>query len=157
MELFIKRFIDLLDERIPVSMVHTLVEQPLGAIINDSYLRIHARVDLLDEDSPFVEMELYPFEFDKIEAQMAFNYPDGSIKVSEEAFVDKIQKSGGKGEKITLLGNDQGTHYEMFQGFEIQIPQKSEMDETIEELVGKIYYWLTIGGYEHQPVEEANE
>ena len=154
MELFMKRFIDLLDERIPVSMVHTLVEQPLGAIVNDSYLRIHARLDLLDEDSPFVEMELYPYEFDKIEVQMAFNYPGGSINVDENTLSSVIEQAGGKGEKVVLLGDYQGTYFEMYQGLDIQVPQKSEMDETIEEIVGKIYDWLLIGGY--QP-EEGDE
>ncbi len=155
MELFIKRFIDLLDERIPVSMVHTLVEQPLGAIVNDSYLRIHARLDLLDEDSPFVEMELYPYEFDKIEAQMAFNYPKGSIKVDENTLTTAIEQAGGKGEKVTLLGDHHGTYFEMYQGLDIQVPQKSEMDETIEEIVGKIYDWLLIGGYQPEEGDEG--
>lgn len=60
MELYIKRFIDVLDDKMPVTMVHTVVEQALGAVMIEHHIIIHARLDLTDQDSPYIEFELYP-------------------------------------------------------------------------------------------------
>ena len=148
MELFIKRFIDLLDEMIPVSMVHTLTEQPLGAVIHDYYIRIHARLSLADEESPFVEIELYPYENNRLEALFAYTYPSEGIAIGEEEFVQKIQKDHVKGEKVIPM-DEEGFAYEIFYEMDLNVPEnEAEMDKYIHQLVPQVKDWLTIGGYE---------
>jgi len=150
MELFIKRFIDLLDEMVPVTMVHTLVEQPLGAVLHDYYITIHARLDLVDENSPFVEIELYPYETNKIAALFAYTYPKKSIFLSEEALIEEWQKSANaKVEHVLPLDKEEDDYYEMFYEETYQIKENhAEMDEFIHQKVPEIKHWLAIGGYE---------
>lgn len=159
MELFIKRFIDLLDETSPVSMVHTLTEQPLGAVTNDYYIRIHSRIDLVDEVSPYVEIELYPYEYKKIECLFAYTYPKQGIRITEEQFIRKILDNNKvKAEKITPLKDENDYYYEVFYEEEINIPENSgETDKLIHEIIPKIKEFLTIGGFSTDEEVEEDE
>lgn len=149
MELFIKRFIDLLDEMAPVSMVHTMIEQPLGAVMNDSYTKIHARLDLIDENSPFVEIELYPYSNNQLEVLLAFTIPSSGMTISEDDFVKNISKRSEKLEKIISLLNEEDTYYEIFTSNQIEIPvNNAEIDKKINEITSMIKDNLTSGGYE---------
>jgi len=155
MELFIKRFIDLLDEEIPVSLVHTLTEQPLGAVMVDHYVRIHARLDLIDEESPFVEIELYPYSEQKLVALYAYTYPIQGLNIGESEFINKL-KSDNKinAEKIVPIDNEKDYFYEIFYEEELEIPENNAMiDGMINKLVPAIKEWMTIGGYEKQKEE----
>lgn len=150
MELFIKRFIDLLDEMVPVTMVHTLTEQPLGALIHDYYIRIHARLDLADEDSPFVEIELYPYSYNHIEAVYAYTYPNKGMTISESEFTEKIKaRVKVQAEKITPLDEEEPDYFELFYQENMDIPKDNrDIDQLIHEIVPKVKDWLSIGGYE---------
>lgn len=150
MELFIKRFIDLLDEVAPVSMVHTLIEQPLGSVSHDSYVKIHSRLDLVNEESPFVEIELYPYDDQHIEALFAYTYPSEGIRLGEEEFVNRLNVEYIQAEKVTPIDqDDETTYYEVFYEEDINIPlNNGGIDEVIHQLVPKIKEWLMIGGYE---------
>lgn len=151
MELFIKRFIDLLDEVVPVSMVHTLIEQPLGAVMHDSYIRIHARLDLIDEYSPYVEIEIYPHQYKYIEILYAYTFPNKSVLISEGLFLDKIKENENiTGEKVFPIFNDDDYFYELFYGEEIEIPNNNTgIDDIIREIVSNIKKNITISGYGH--------
>lgn len=155
MELFIKRFIDLLDEIVPVTMVHTLVEQPLGAVIHDYYIRLHTRLDLANEESPYLEIELYPLNDKSIKVLYAFSYPKSGIVNSETEFVNKITlDSEAQIEKIIPLRDVENYTYELFYDEQIDIPdQKDEIDPIINKLTTKIKDRLNIGGYEVEKEE----
>jgi len=149
MELFIKRFIDLLDEMVPVSMVHTLIEQPLGAVTHDSYVKIHARLDLIDENSPYVEIEIYLYDFNNLEALYAYTYPKESILVSEKEFINKLTSNENlTAEKVLPVNDEENFFYEVFYSEEIEIPNNNgAIDELVHQIVPKVKEWLTIGGY----------
>ncbi len=150
MELFIKRFIDLLDEVVPVSMVHTLIEQPLGAVMHDSFIRLHARLDLADEDSPYVEIEMYPHQHGYLEILYAYTFPNKSILIPESQFVNKL-KANDKitGEKVVPIVNNEEYFYEVFYGEKLEIPNNNaSIDAVINEIVLNIKEMITINGYE---------
>lgn len=149
MELFIKRFIDLLDEVAPVSMVHTIIEQPLGAIINESYVKIHARADLADEDSPFIEIELHPTTYDEINILYAYTYPISGISVTQAEFLAKINNINNVfAEQITPLNSEELGYYELFIEEEIKVSKnQGELDKQIHDIILVMMSWLTIGGY----------
>ncbi|GBF11017.1 MULTISPECIES: hypothetical protein [Tepidibacillus] len=155
MELFIKRFIDLLDEMIPVSMVHTLIEQPLGAVIHDSYVRIHARIDLADEDSPYVEIELYPYHPNQMDCLYAFTFPQKGILVNENDFVNKLKEQEElKIQKVTSIEENEDYFYEVFYEEQMKIPENNaKKDELIDQMISKIKDWLYISGF-HSTEEE---
>ena len=156
MELFIKRFIDLLDEMVPVTMVHTLIELPLGAAMPDNYVKLHARLDLADEGSPFVEIELYPYESNNnIELLYAYTYPQEGIIISEDKFIEKLKiEKHARSEKITPLNEEAAYFYEVFYEEQIEVPkQNGEVDELIHRLVPKIVDWLSLSGYERAKEE----
>lgn len=150
MELFIKRFIDLLDELVPVTMVHTMIEQPLGAVTHDYYIRLHARLDLADEDSPFVEIELYPYTQNDVELLYAYTYPQEGINLSESEFIQKIKANNNlKLEKIVSLDESETYYYESFYEEDLTIPDENgAIDELIHTIVPKIKDLLLIGSYE---------
>lgn len=149
MELFIKRFIDLLDEMVPVSMVHTLVEQPLGAVMHDYYIKIHARMDLLDEDSPYAEIELYPFEQNRIEILYAYSYPRKSIHIPENDFINRLKENEWvRADKIIPVTDEENYYFEVFFEEELHVTEHhGAMDELIHQKVPEIKQWLSIGGY----------
>lgn len=149
MELFIKRFIDKLDEVVPVSMVHTLIEQPLGAAMHDSYIRIHARLDLVDEDSPYVEIEMYPHQYSYIEILYAYTFPKKSILIPEVQLLNNLNDNSNiTGEKVIPLANNDEYFYEVFYGEELEVPKNNaSIDVVIDEVVANIKEIITISGY----------
>lgn len=155
MELFIKRFIDLLDELSPVSMVHTIIEQPLGAVVNDSYVKIHSRLDLIDEFSPYVEIELYPYDTNYIELLLAYTFPKNGIKINEENFINKIRiDQVATAEKVIPIDDPDNYFYEVFIVENLEIPEgNGAIDELVHQTIPKIQEWLSLGGY----VEESGE
>ncbi len=157
MELFIKRFIDALDEVAPVTMVHTLIEQPLGAVVHDYYIKIHARMDLVDEDSPYVEIEMYPYEKNKVEVLFAYTFPKNSIIINEETWKQQLTNlPNEKADKVIPMENEEDYHYELFYEEDFYIEDNhTKMDELIQQKISKIKEWLLISGYEQ--VEEDEE
>lgn len=155
MELFIKRFIDKLDEVVPVSMVHTLIEQPIGAVMQDSYIRLHARLDLVDEDSPYVEIEMYPHQFSYIEILYAYTFPMKSILIPEGQFLNKlVENSNIIGEKVISIRNNEEYFYEVFYGEEFEIPKNNaNIDAVIDKVVTNIKRMITISGFEVEEEE----
>jgi len=149
MELFIKRLIDKLDEVVPVSMVHTLIEQPLGSVMHDSYIRLHARLDLADEYSPYVEIELYPHQFSYIEILYAYTFPNKSILIPESQFLSKIQENENiTGEKVVPIEKETEYFYELFYGEELEIPtNNSSIDEVIEDIILNVKEIIFSSGY----------
>ncbi|TCS84015.1 hypothetical protein [Tepidibacillus fermentans] len=154
MELFIKRFIDLLDEEIPVSMVHTLIEQPLGAVMNESYVMIHARKDLVDGDSPYVEIEIYPIDYHKVRFLFAFTFPKNSIQIDQSKFEDKLKENKNiKAEKIIPLDHTEEGYYEIFAESEWKIPENNaEVDQVIVKIVEYIEEWMSSSGYQSNEI-----
>lgn len=149
MELFIKRFIDKLDEAVPVSMVHTLIEQPLGAVMHDSYIRLHARLDLVDENSPYLEIELYPHQFNYIEILYAYTFPNKSILIPESQFLSKLKVNDGlTGEKVVPIEKEEEYFYELFYGEEVEIPKNNaNIDRVIEDIITNVKEIITSSGY----------
>jgi len=148
MELFFKRFIDLLDEEIPVSMVHTVTEQPLGSLMNDSYIMVHARKDLVDDDSPFLELEIFPLNDSKVRFIFAFIFPKNSIEVDQSEFEKKLKSDSNlvADKIIDLALND--FHYELFAENEWEIPENNaEIDQIIVEILEFIEEWMNSCGY----------
>lgn len=155
MELFIKRFIDKLDEVVPVSMVHTLIEQPLGAVMHDSYIRLHARLDLVDEDSPYVEIEMYPHQYRYLEILYAYTFPNKSILVPENQFISKLKENEKiTGEKVVPIINNEEYFYEVFYGEELEIPNNNaSIDAVINEIVLNIKEIIMASGFEVEDEE----
>lgn len=55
-ETWVKSMIDILDERAPVTVVRTRYELPLGSVTGDHSTHVHARLDLIDDDSPWCDL-----------------------------------------------------------------------------------------------------
>jgi hypothetical protein len=55
-ETWVKSLVDILDELAPVTVVRTRMELPLGSVQGDVSTVMHARLDLLDEDSPWCDL-----------------------------------------------------------------------------------------------------
>ncbi len=149
MELFIKRFIDLLDEKVPVKMVHTVIEQPLGAIINNSYVRVHASTILNDEKSPYIEIELYPQNHNNIKLLYALSFPKDGIFITENDFINSISKfSGIKIRKVSPVENINEYLFEVFYEEDVLIPKNNtDIDSSISEIVSKIIDMLSTSEY----------
>lgn len=149
MELFVKRFIDLLDEKMPVTMVHTIVEQPLGAVMLEHHIRIHARLELTDKESPFLEIDLFPNNQHEIEIIYAFTFPKRGIEVKEDVFIKNIMDNPNiQGKKIVPIENTDDYYYEAFYAVNARIPENNiEIDESINQLISEISRIMAISEY----------
>ncbi|OEF95502.1 hypothetical protein BHF71_04735 [Vulcanibacillus modesticaldus] len=149
MELFIKRFIDILDETVPVTLVHTLIEQPLGAVIHDHYIKIHGRLDLANDESPYVEIEIYPYESRYIHALFGITYPKAGI-INETEFIEKIkQEHEIQVEKVISIAEEDNFYYRVYYEEQINVPENNgEKDQLLKKLISKIKERLLISGYE---------
>lgn len=149
MELYIKRFIDVLDDKMPVTMVHTVVEQALGAVMIEHHIIIHARLDLTDQDSPYIEFELYPKNKKEIEIILAFTFPKKGIVAGEDEFINKLlNQSNILAERIVPLEDEDNYYFEAFCNKNINIPMNNnEIDKNINQLVSEIFEIFAISGY----------
>lgn len=155
-ELFTKRFIDLLDERAPVTKVHILHESPLGSVESESFTMIHCRLDLTDELSPLAEIEVFPLADDHFEVICDITLPNGSLK-NNEADLTKSAQALHEGAEVYEVRDviDGGREMDIHMEFEFEASEnKSELDEEIEGLVEVISGMLRVGGYEPEPLEE---
>jgi hypothetical protein len=155
-EMFTKRFIDLLDERAPVTKVHILHDTPLGSVESESFTIIHCRLDLTDEDSPFAEIEVFPLAEDHFELICDLTLPPGSLS-NDEADMVRSAQALHEGAEVYEVRDvvDGGREYDIHMEFEFEATENaSEMDEEIEGLVEVISGMLRVGGYEPQPLEE---
>ncbi|MGZ4107393.1 MAG: hypothetical protein ACXVP5_03515 [Tumebacillaceae bacterium] len=57
-ETWVKNLIDIVDELAPVTLVRTRLDLPLGSVSGDISTLVHCRLDLMDEDSPWCDMEI---------------------------------------------------------------------------------------------------
>ena len=57
-ETWVKSLVDILDELAPVTVVRTRYELPLGSVTGDLSTHVHARLDLVDEDSPWCDLSI---------------------------------------------------------------------------------------------------
>lgn len=155
-ELFTKRFIDLLDERAPVTMVHTIAEQPLGSVESDSYTLIHTRIDVADEDSPFAEIEVFPLSSKFFEVVCDLTLPQAGLN-NDEQHIIRAAKALHEPIKVYKVQDTdtQKVEYDMHMEFEVEASEnKSELDQIIEELIEEIVAVLKVGGYQIDTFEE---
>jgi hypothetical protein len=155
-ELFTKRFIDLLDERAPVTMVHTVTEQPLGSVVTDSYTLIHARIDVADEDSPYAEIEVFPLSHKVFEVVCDLTLPKTGLKNDEPHILRAAKALHEPIQVYKVQDTDtQEIEYDMHMEFEVEGSEnKSELDQIIEDLIEEIVAVLKVGGYEIETFEE---
>jgi len=57
-ETWVKSMVDILDELAPVTVVRTRFELPLGSVTGDHSTHVHARLDLIDDDSPWCDLAI---------------------------------------------------------------------------------------------------
>ncbi|MFD2169186.1 hypothetical protein [Tumebacillus lipolyticus] len=57
-ETWVKMMIDILDELAPVTIVRSRLEMPLGSVSGDLSTLIRSRLDLLDESSPWCDLDI---------------------------------------------------------------------------------------------------
>lgn len=155
-ELFTKRLIDLLDERAPVTMVHTVLEQPLGSVENESYTLIHARLDVADEDSPTAEVQILPVETMRFAVICDVTVPLTGSANDEEHLI-KGAASLQKGIEVYKVEDmiKGGVEYDIHFEFDIRGSEnKSELDQIIEDVIEGIVAVLRVGGYCVETIED---
>lgn len=155
-ELFTKRLIDLLDERAPVTMVHTVMEQPLGSVENETYTLIHARLDVADEDSPTAEVQVLPVDTQRFTIICDVTVPLTGSANDEEHLI-KGAASLHKGIRIFKVEDklNGGVEYDIHFEYDVRGSEnKSELDQIIEEVIEGIVAVLRVGGYRVETIED---
>jgi hypothetical protein len=155
-EIFTKRFIDLLDERAPVTLVRTINEQPLGSVESDSYTLIHSRLDMTDEKSPFAEIEVFPLSDRKFEVVCDITLPGQGLANDEPRLIHaaKALHEPINVYKVHDVIYDR-LEFDMHMEYEVEASEnKSELDELVEALVEEITAVLRVGGYQNERMED---
>jgi hypothetical protein len=106
-ETFVKQFIDIMDERAPVTWVRNRVDMPLGAVEVDLSTLIHTRLDLTDEDSPYADVVITPNGNSCSVDYTAYVPADDSL--TDEQFSERVHQQG-EVDSISVLQSLDGSN-----------------------------------------------
>lgn len=90
-ERFVKQFIDIMDERAPVTVVRNRMDLPLGAMEAEQSTLIHTKLDLLDEGSPYADI-VVTSDNDTCRFHYIVHIP-ADDHVTDEQFVQRVRQT----------------------------------------------------------------
>lgn len=101
-ETWTKMFIDILDELAPVTKVLSRLELPLGSVSGEMVTTIHSVLDMLDEDSPWCDLEVHRTENDRLHVHYLVQVPNLN-KVADKELLANISSVGSNVTSTMLL------------------------------------------------------
>ncbi|WP_018132368.1 hypothetical protein [Effusibacillus pohliae] len=110
-ETFVKQFIDIMDERAPVTRVRNRVDMPLGSVQADTSTLIHTRLDLLDENSPFADIVISADGTECLVDYIA--HIPANDRMTDEQFVQQVQQAG-EVDSVSVLQSIDGRHKDTY-------------------------------------------
>lgn len=148
-ETFVKQFIDIMDERAPVTLVRSRIEMPLGSVQAEQSTLIHTRLDLLDDDSPYADIVISGANHTY---RMVYSaHIPAEDQMTDEQFVQKVREIGTVG-SISVVqpidGGNQSTYVVTGQmGIDLQNDDQNTNSSAhdLSEIIAGI---LHAGGYE---------
>lgn len=148
-ETFVKQFIDILDERAPVTLVRNRFEYPLGSVSGEQSTWIHTRLDLVDEDNPYADITISPRDYE-IDLYYTVNIP-ASDQLTDDTLVSRIREIG-QVSSISIVQplDDQHTNTYIVTGH-MKINTKNHDQNSnsgTHDISEKIVYLMRSAGYE---------
>lgn len=147
-ETFVKQFIDIMDERAPVTLVRSRIEMPLGSVQAEQSTLIHTKLDLLDDDSPFADIVIS--ERNDIYQVVYSAHIPAEEQMTDEQFVQKVREIGAVDSISVVQSIDGGNRSTYVVTGQMGINTNSSTHDISEKIAGI----LRAGGYE--PVFETN-
>jgi hypothetical protein len=149
-ETFIKQFIDIMDEQAPVTIVRNRLELPLGSVSAEQSTWIHARLDLLDDASPYVDVVMTPQQ-EHVQVGYIVHLPSND-EIKDEQLV-KNTETLEHIDSISVLQPLKGTESDWYviKGH-MQVPladDHNDMNSLTYELSREILSVMRSTGYDH--------
>ncbi|GAX89209.1 hypothetical protein [Effusibacillus lacus] len=155
-ETFVKQFIDIMDERAPVTLVRNRMDMPLGAVEADQSTLIHTRLDLTDEASPYADVVITPNHTGCHVDYIAHIPADDQI--TDESFMGRIQQAG-QVDSVSVLHSIDGRHdatYVVTGHMDIDFTNHDQnTNSATHDMSEKIVAIMKAGGYE--PFDPDND
>jgi hypothetical protein len=157
-ETWVKHLIDIVDELAPVTLVRTRLDLPLGSVTGDISTLMHCRLDLMDEDSPWCDMEITQGEGNVSIAYM-IHVPNLNKRTDKE-IIDNAHSVSGL-DSISLLSpvGRVGQETYVLKGT-ITAPLKHPFDNpnsATHDMAEQIVRLMQVGGYVPEKASDADE
>ncbi|GIM47340.1 hypothetical protein DNHGIG_28890 [Collibacillus ludicampi] len=149
-ETFIKQFIDIMDEQAPVTIVRNRMEMPLGSVCAEQSTWIHARLDLLDDASPYVDVVMTP-QNEQVQVGYIVHLPSND-EMTDEQLVRNTQQMDHI-DSISVVQPIKGskTDWYVIKGhMDVQLAdEQNNMNSLTHELSNQIVSVMRSTGYDH--------
>lgn len=157
-ETWVKNLIDIVDELAPVTLVRTRLDLPLGSVTGDISTLVHCRLDLMDEDSPWCDMEIAHVEGNVSIAYM-IHVPNLNKRTDKEIVANAHSVSGV--DSIALLSpvGRIGQETYVLKGT-ITAPLEHPFDNpnsATHDMAEQIVRLMQVGGYVPENASDADE
>jgi hypothetical protein len=154
-ESWIKMLIDILDELAPVTIVRSRLELPLGSVSGDCSTFIRSRLDLLDENSPWCDLEVTQAE-DEVQIAYMIQIPNLNKRTDKE-IVDNVN-SVASVQSISLLipVSQIGQETYVIKG-SLQVPLEHLTDNpnsATHDMAEMLVHLMKVGGYDQSEVDD---
>ncbi|MFC4766321.1 hypothetical protein [Effusibacillus consociatus] len=150
-ETFVKHFIDIMDERAPVTLVRNRIDMPLGAVEGDQSTLIHTRLDLLDDTSPYADVVLTPNGSGCYLDYIA--HIPANDQITDEEFMNQVHQAG-EVDSVSVLQSIDGRHeatYVVTGHMEIDFAKDDQNSNSVtHDISEKIVAIMKAGGF--QPI-----
>lgn len=148
-ETFVKQFIDIMDERAPVTRVRNRVDIPLGSVTAEHSTLIHTRLDLLDEGSPFADIVISGTK-SAFQVDYSAHIP-ANDQITDEHFVEKVKEVGTFNgiSVIQSIDGRQESEYVVTGRMNVDVTNDDQnTNSSTHDISEKIAGILRAGGYE---------
>ncbi|BCJ88584.1 hypothetical protein [Effusibacillus dendaii] len=157
-ETFVKEFIDIMDERAPVTLVRNRIDIPLGSVEAEQSTLIHSRLDLADEGSPHADVVIsqgngsYKVDF--------IAHVPTNDRITDEQFISQIREVG-QVESVSVLQSIDGQHddtYVVTGRMDIRPGNDDQnTNSATHDISEKIVSIMKAGGYQLDDTANAND
>lgn len=148
-ETFVKHFIDIMDERSPVTVVRNRIDLPLGAVESDPSTLIHTRLDLTDEASPYADVVITP-DTSGCHIDYIAHIP-ADDQMTDEEFINRVRQTG-QVDSISVLQSIDGRQestYVVTGHMDIDFTNEDQnSNSATHDISEKIAVIMKSGGYE---------
>ncbi|ASS74770.1 hypothetical protein CIG75_07130 [Tumebacillus algifaecis] len=154
-ETWIKSLIDILDELAPVTIVRSRLEMPLGSVTGELSTFIRSRLDLLDENSPWCDLDCEAAG-DEVHIAFMIHVPSLNKRTDEEIVASVISIAGNPTiSLLTPIGQIGQETYVIKGG--IQVPLHHPTDNpnsATHDMAEMLVSLMKVGGFDHQDASD---
>ncbi|ARU63513.1 hypothetical protein CBW65_22780 [Tumebacillus avium] len=154
-ETWIKMFIDILDEMAPVTIVRSRLELPLGSVTGELSTFIRARLDLLDENSPWCDLDCQQAE-DEVHVAYMIHVPSLNKRTDEEIVLNVKSIAGTQTISLLTPVGHIGQDTYVIKG-SIQVPLDHPYDNpnsATHDMADLLVSLMKVGGYSHEDASD---